>query len=175
MKFYSIIILSIILSSCFTSLPNNQYFNYNEVNHYYLNDINERSLKEINKREPKTESEKAMLDLYLGKNELNLKDSIKILDAIQSINYSEQKISFKNSQKLKKIFRDRQMRERYDYMCFREYRDILIFKHNDTIVGMAFICFKCDQAEIVGTEVNTLDFGQKGNYKKLHEILYEEQ
>lgn len=161
-----------IFNSCYTSRSNEQYFDYNKVEHYYLEETHEKGLMKINKKEPKTEEEKSMLDLYFGKDELQFSDSIKILNSIHLINYTKHDISVEDIHRLKKIFRNRQISESYDYMCFREYRDILVFKYNNSISGIALICFKCKQNEIIGTNINTLDFGQKGNYEKLQKILY---
>lgn len=167
-------LLLIFFSSCSRSsqLQKKAYFEFDNVEHYYLSKTSENNLKVIQSKETPSKDEKFMLDLYLGKHDFHLSDSTIILNVIHSMNYNKQTIPIEKNQRLKKIFRDREIKESYDYMCFREYRDVLVFTYKNSIKGIAFICFNCNQNEIIGSDVSTLDFGQKGNYQKLYELLY---
>jgi hypothetical protein len=56
--------------------------------------------------------------------------------------------------------------------CSPVYRDILIFKKNNRIVGTAKICFVCSRSVIAGTLQNTDAFGQSGDYERLYKLLH---
>ena len=51
------------------------------------------------------------------------------------------------------------------------YRDIIIFKNKGTTVGVAKICFRCDQSSIIGTIANTDEFGMSGDFDRLDKLL----
>ena len=72
------------------------------------------------------------------------------------------------------IFTEKKHAEYYEFACIPIFRDVLIFKNKSKVVGIAKICFTCNNSVIVGTNANTEEFGMSGDYEKLSEILYEE-
>ncbi|MCZ8170011.1 MAG: hypothetical protein O9297_07840 [Flavobacterium sp.] len=58
--------------------------------------------------------------------------------------------------------------------CIPVYRDILIFKKNEEVIGIAKICFDCKMLYIVGSNKkysNLVDFSE---FKKLNDLLKKE-
>lgn len=55
--------------------------------------------------------------------------------------------------------------------CYGFYTDILIFKKDDAIVGIAKFSFERIQAYFVGSQVDTKYFGSDGEFGKLKAIL----
>lgn len=55
--------------------------------------------------------------------------------------------------------------------CVEVFRNILIFRKNGKIIGIAKICFSCMKESITGTNAYTVNFGQVGDYYKLKNIL----
>lgn len=53
--------------------------------------------------------------------------------------------------------------------CLPIYRDIIIFKKNNKVSGIAKICFECGQHQFIG---NSLDDSNFYNYDGLEELLY---
>jgi hypothetical protein len=56
--------------------------------------------------------------------------------------------------------------------CSPVYRDILIFKKDKKITGIAQICFSCDQFYFVGNVIKSEGFGQYEELRKLKKVLY---
>lgn len=69
-------------------------------------------------------------------------------------------------------FCQRKHQESYAMTCIAVYRDILVFKKENKIIGTAKLCFSCDQNVITGTQHNTDEFGQSGDYAKLFKLLH---
>lgn len=57
--------------------------------------------------------------------------------------------------------------------CLPSYRDILIFKKNNSFVGISKICFECNQYYIFGNETYLLvdNFGSDEDFEALNKIL----
>jgi len=55
--------------------------------------------------------------------------------------------------------------------CIPMYRDIFVFKRNDSITGIAKVCFGCGVAHFYGTKVDTEGFGMRSELKKLEKII----
>jgi hypothetical protein len=56
--------------------------------------------------------------------------------------------------------------------CSPTFRDVLVFKKDDSIVGFAKICFGCRKIVLIGCEPPSAHFGQKGEYEKLYQTLH---
>jgi hypothetical protein len=52
---------------------------------------------------------------------------------------------------INEIFREKKHKNYDEPYCTPEYRDILIFKKHNNIVGLSKICFTCQQHYILGT------------------------
>lgn len=74
-------------------------------------------------------------------------------------------------EQIDKIFREKIVFNKIETACIPWYNDILIFKKKGEIVGIAKINFDCGTNIIIGTNANTENFGQEGDYEKLKELL----
>ncbi len=146
------------------------YFDFNEVEHYYL-DIDEDKIWEIEEKTQKTEKEEKQLELLIQYTPDKLSDTIYLKD-LEKIDFVKTEINSDKFESLNKIFCERQHKELIAMACIAVYRDILVFKKDNKIIGTAKICFDCDQNVITGTTLNTTEFGQSGDYGKLYKILH---
>jgi len=55
--------------------------------------------------------------------------------------------------------------------CGAVFRDVLVFYKNNEITGLAKLCFSCGHHVMVGTTINTMYFGQGGDYELLMRLL----
>ena len=116
-------------------------------------------------------NEKVLNEILTKYKPISLNDTI--LNYFQKYGFEKQKIDLSKFESVKDIFQLKK-HERLDlYRCLPVYRDILIFKNKNQIIGTAKICFSCDEHVISGTEIDTEYFGQSGEYKKLFKILDE--
>jgi hypothetical protein len=102
-----------------------------------------------------------------------LNDSV-FLTLINSNKFRKKIISEANIEKLKNtIFVKNTSFFREAYACAPIYRDILILKNKNKIVGIAKICMECKKYYFVGNQKNieTEDFGQNGEFDEIKEIF----
>lgn len=146
------------------------YFSFDNVEHYYL-DISEEKVWEIEERENKTDQEQKQLDLLIQDIPDKLSDTT-ILKDIEKIGFIKTEIPTDKFELLNRIFCERKHKEAYATACIAVYRDILVFKNENKIIGTTKVCFECDQSIITGTTLDTGEFGQSGDYGKLYKILH---
>jgi hypothetical protein len=146
------------------------YFNYDKVEHYFLN-IDESELWKINEKKKRSADENQQLELLIQRIPDTLSDTAALLN-IERIGFVRKEIPKSEFQKLDQIFCERKHKESISTACIAIYRDILVFRMHNEIVGTAKICFGCWKHVIAGTKQNTKDFGQSGDYSRLFRILH---
>ena len=146
------------------------YFMFVKVEHYFLK-IDEDKIWEMEEKANKTEKENRQLELLIQYTPDKLSDTIFVKD-LEKIDFVKTEIKADKFEQLNKIFCERKHKEAYAMACIAIYRDILVFKKDNKIIGTAKICFECDQNVITGTTLNTSEFGQSGDYGKLYKILH---
>ncbi|MCU7615714.1 hypothetical protein NZ698_00770 [Chryseobacterium sp. PBS4-4] len=144
------------------------FFNYDEIDHYKI---------EIDDAD----------DLYFDQNissidQLKYKviyqntpeniDDLDFLNFLNEIGYLKQKINSTDFNNIDNIFIEKPEEEMMTAGCIAIFRDILVFKKNNEVTGVAKICFSCHKYQIVGTETNTDNFGSNNDYSQLADILY---
>jgi len=146
------------------------FFDFNELIHYRI-EIDENKLLE------REEGDLTIIERL--QNDLIIMDKPEVVSDTSFISQLE-KIGFKKNivtktkfARINNIFSVKQPKESIAYSCIAVFRDILVFKKNNKVIGIAKICFSCDQNRIVGTKMETVNFGQDGDYSKLHKILNE--
>jgi len=145
------------------------FFEFNEVDHYAIK-ISEAEiweLGEIDSGQANYEFNRVLTYNYPDE----LKDTA-FLDRLKGMGYVKKAIPSEKHPQLDSLFSEKKHAEFYQFMCIPEYRDILVFKDNDKTVGLAKICFSCDESHILGAQANTKMFGMSGDYSKLWHVLY---
>ncbi len=164
-KSITIIILVFLCLSC-SQKKGEYFFDFDKVEYYSLN-IDEmelistldspRELTEIQKLEASIvfdDYPESILNTYFI-TEIGKYDFIKY--NVESIFHSE----------IKEIFKERCITQGEFTSCAKIYRDILIFKNDNRLAGICKICFECNDAYFLGTESNTINFGNNGEFSDL--------
>ncbi len=73
---------------------------------------------------------------------------------------------------LDELFAPKEVNDSVAYACKPVYRDILVFRKNGRIAGIAKVCFSCKKHLIVGAKGNTDNFGMNGDYERLQRLLH---
>lgn len=150
--------------------PCKPYFLFDEVEHYYL-DMEEDSIWEIEEKTEKTDKEIKQLELLIQYTPDKLADTAYLYE-LEKIDFVKADIGSNKFEKLRSIFCERKHKESIAMPCTAIYRDILVFKKDNRMIGIAKLCFDCDRYVISGTSLNTSDFGQSGDFQKLYDILH---
>ena len=146
------------------------YFsNFDEVEHYFIK-IDEHEIYPLLDN-LENEKNRALIDYILEDYPEDIEDS-SIIKNLNIAGYTSQPVDKSKHEALNNLFKKKKHEEVYALACIAEYRDILLFYSEQKLVGLAKICFSCDQHWIIGTEVNTANFGMSGDYRKLYELLY---
>lgn len=147
------------------------YFIFDHVEHYY-NDISEDALLEMLNRDHQSNQEERTLKMLTHDELQEIKDT-SLLNDIEELGFVRQNISALKIQKLIEIFCERNQQDGLFTSCLPVYRDIIVFKEKGKTIGVAKICFSCNQSVIIGSSRNTYSFGQNGEYTLLYELLHQ--
>jgi hypothetical protein len=146
------------------------YFQFDVVDHYLI-DIDESNLWAMEGKEHKTEKETIQLELLVQDTLEKLSDTA-ILKNIEKAGFGKKEVPANKFGELNEIFCERKHKEVLATTCIPVFRDILVFKQRNRTIGTAKICFDCSQSIIAGSQQNTDEFGQSGDYLKLRKLLY---
>lgn len=153
----------------FVTKYGNEYFKYDEIEFYHI-DFDENNILQLEENKNKSETDKLKFNLIIGDFPEKI-NQIEFLNSMEKISFIKKEIDKTKFPAINKIFIEKTVSESYDNACIAIYRDILVFKNKGKIIGFAKICFDCEQNIIIGTQYNTENFGQDGDYKNLKIIL----
>ena len=148
-----------------------QFFDYDEID-YYFNDYDEDKIGLLYDNQSKSELDSLRMGVVLGSIPKDISD-LSFIDKLDKIGYKKETVNKSKFSGIDKLFVEKTVEEIVATSCIYIYRDILIFKKNKKIIGTAKICFGCMAHEITGTNANTDNFGQNGDYEKLCDLLRE--
>ena len=162
MKKSTLLLLLIFgIASC-----NKNYFEFDEVVHY-KSQIPETNLYNDSLKSKEIRLQKAIL---LGNTPETINDTA-FISNLENIGFKKNDISVKNHDEVNKVFAEKIHFFNEMNACIPIYNDLLIFKRKSRVVGIAKVCFTCSDSQILGTQLNTKNFGQGGDFKKLENIL----
>ena len=149
------------------------YFDFDAVTHYRIA-VTESEISEVrDKNGQMPDSEQLWLDVIDLDLPQDISDSLFVYE-LEEIGFEKSIVPDEKHEDIKDLFREKGFDYGQEYwMCIAIYRDILVFRDNNAITGIAKICFECDQSQIVGTDLRTDNFGAFNSFQKLYKILYE--
>jgi len=170
-KRYSIILLLFVILSC-KSKEEKLFFDFDSVEYYALNKNKELEIKENNR----TGKKDSILNNILYSESPDKLDSDVFYKTINSTGFSKSKLSEKDIQYLRNdVFVEKCSLKMFEMMkaCAPEYRDILVFRKNNEISGIAKICLSCGQFYFISSkkEIQTENFGIEEEYKSLERVF----
>lgn len=145
------------------------YFNYDAIDYYHIN-MEENSIMALDTIPNRSKKDQLKLDILINKTPKDINDT-EFIKSLDKLGFKKSVIKAQNFKKINEIFIEKTVNENIEYACIPIYRDILIFKKQKKVIGIAKICFECHQKHIVGTNANTENFGQDGDYPKLLQVI----
>lgn len=146
-----------------------KFFEYDAID-YYSNDIDESKIGDLYDNQSKSEIDSFKMEIILGDIPKSISD-LDFIDKLAKVGYKKTQIDKSKFDSIDNLFVEKTVTENLATACIYVYRDILIFKKDDKVVGTAKICFDCMANQIHGTTANTENFGQEGDYERLEKIL----
>lgn len=172
MKKLMLLLCFLVLAGCDKEVRQQQsyFFEFDAVDHYKSLATNSEIRKLlISVITNKSDSLKG--NLLLDDYPYKLSDT-SFIGELKHIKFEKVIVSKGKLDTIRELFKDKKYKTYNFFACIAEYRDILIFRKNKKITGIAKICFGCGQHVIIGAKINTENFGQGGDYKKLRSLLY---
>jgi hypothetical protein len=142
-----------------------EYFDYDNID-YYFNNFDEGKVPELYDKQSDSGWDSLKMGIIVGWIPDDSSD-LTFISKLDSIGYTKSQVDKSKFKSINEVFTEKPVDEILATSCMPVYRDILVFKKSDKIVGVAKICFDCWTHEIVGTASNTVGFGQNGDYDSL--------
>lgn len=180
MKF-SIFKLLLILILFFSSsseidAQESHFFDFDQVDHYST-DISSQGISNIeyqrkkNSYEYKKISKKDALFLSILRNNYPEKIEEDFPEKLIKYGFKKNDIDKKLYPEINDIFSEKNCNDNLESLCIPTFRDILVFRKKNKIIGIAKICYSCHLATIIGTEKSIRNFGSCGDFIKLEKIM----
>ncbi len=174
MKLKFILPVIVILFSCNenkksttnTDLP---FFHFDKIEYYHPT-LTKKEFHSIIMNPNKTREEDALLQILTGNIPVSIKDTMFIKN-MEILNFKKDIIDPKLHSKISHLFSSREASQNISPSCQSDYKDILIFREKNTIVGMVKISFDCKRHQMIGERYNDSNFGKSGEYEELKKIL----
>jgi hypothetical protein len=163
-------LLGLILFGC--NSPDNEsrlFFNYDEID-YYFNNYDEEGLTELFDNRSRSELDSFRLGIILDDIPESIKDST-FIAKLQAIGYKKGLVNKSRFNEIDDLFSEKRVKKNISTKCIDIYRDILIFKKHNRLVGTVKVCFECMAHQITGSKYNTENFGEGGDYHRLETLL----
>ena len=145
------------------------FFDYDQIDYYSI-DIEEDKIKELDDNRNHSKADQYKYDVLIDETPTTLQD-LDFLNYLTTIGFSKKEIPSAEFDRINTIFVEKNVTDGYIMGCIPFFRDILVFKKKNTIIGIAKICFTCHQYRIIGTKADTKNFGMGDDYEKLRAIL----
>lgn len=167
MKYLLLAFLSLSLLSC--TPKKKEYFDFDQVDHYSII-VSDLEIMKINRDTLKSKLDSLKSKIVGYNTPVNISD-LSFIDKLEEMGFQKTSIDTSKFATIKNIFTEKEFISGESTSCEPYYRDILIFKKQNKVIGTAKLCFDCMKSQIHGTTANTKNFGDSGEFKKLEEIL----
>ncbi|UPZ16678.1 hypothetical protein [Flavobacterium humidisoli] len=144
------------------------FFDFDSVEYHSLNKDKEVEIVENNRKGVKD----SILNNIVYSEFPDKLDNNVFYKTINSTGFSKFKLSQKDVEYLRNdVFVEKFSLKMFELnkACAPEYRDILVFRKNNEISGIAKICLSCGQFYFIGSKkgIQTEDFGTEQDYESL--------
>lgn len=167
MKYIILAFLSLSLLSC--TPKKKEYFDFDQVDYYSIT-ISELEIMEINRDTLRSKLDSLKSEIVGYNTPVNMSD-LSFIDKLGEMGFKRTVIDTSRFAALKNIFKEKEFSSNEVTTCEPFYRDILIFKKQNKVIGTVKICFGCGESDIKGTTANTKNFGDNGEFRKLATLL----
>lgn len=182
MRFLTILIL---MMSCNTSAPQKadantqpdtqkivlgkKFFDYDAID-YYFYDFDEENINDLYSNQFKSLLDSFTIGVVLEDIPRDVHD-LEFIKYLPKIGYTKNSIDTSVFDNINQIFIEKFNTFNVATTCINIYRDVLIFKKHNQVIGTAKVCFSCMANQIKGSSAMTDNFGQEGDYGRLGDLL----
>lgn len=146
------------------------FFDFDEVSYFYNNYDATSEENKYDRYPSKHKVDKFKILTLFSYHPTNISD-IGFIDYLSKNGFVENKLDSTLFDQLNDIFVEKPANSHISNSCSPTFRDVLIFRKYNKVIGIVKICFQCNEAYFVGANHNTLHFGVFGEYEKLKLLL----
>lgn len=155
--YLGILLLSIGCNSNGVIEENNNFFDFDEVIHYSI-DFDEKEIDAITSEyDGRRKKQRVKIQVIVG-DLFNKMEDTSFLSELKYIGFTKNRIPEKFNSNIDDIFSESSIEDVAVSACEAIYRDAFVFKRRGMTIGLAKICFECNQAIVAGTDKNTYGF-----------------
>ena len=146
------------------------FFDFDHIDYYRSEIKDEYLLGDLREKLPKEEFEK-YYSVYSKDYPKNLDDE-QLETTLTQLEFKKIELDKKVYQDINEIYREKEMSSSLEAFCIPIYRDILIFKKNNSVVGISKVCFDCNMNYTLGSKTDVEIYNNSNDYEKLEKLLY---
>lgn len=146
------------------------YFQFDLIEHYSIEISFDEEMK-LMELDSLSKAELRLNDVLFQSQRTKLEDTVHLKN-LEEIGFVKRNVAISKFEAVNQLFCEKNHEELTSTACIQVYRDVLLFKRKGQIIGTVKVCFDCGDHVIAGVNVNTYDFGQEGDYRRLKTILY---
>ena len=140
-----------------------------KIDHYYL-DISDFSVYDIIRKDTIVKDQIKLSNLLAGNYPKTIAEPNFESDLLK-FHFVKTELTKEKKKEVENIFIQNDSLPSDVASCIPKYRDIFIFKRNNSIIGIAKICNGCGESQFLGTKVDTYTFGLPSELEKLYKII----
>ena len=145
------------------------FFIADKIDYYYL-DISDFSVYDILRKKRIVDDQIKLSSLLSGNYPQTISEPNFESDLLK-FNFVKTELTQEKKKEVEAIFTQNDSLSPDVASCIPKYRDIFIFKRNDSLIGIAKICNGCGESQFLGTKVDTHTFGLASELEKLYKIV----
>lgn len=145
------------------------FFTFDRVDHYHL-DIDRNGFDSIVRKEDKSRKEQALLQILQQNIPVSTIDTL-FIPNMGMLDFHQTLVDPKFHSELSRLFSVNKPAADTRTACEPIFKDVLIFRQKQKVIGVAKIAFDCDKHYIIGARYPSGGFGRDGEYAKLKAIL----
>ncbi|NMH27842.1 hypothetical protein [Flavobacterium silvaticum] len=178
MKKVLLLLLCVALSKCGqksnetnVTAGEQPFFTFDRVDYYHL-DIDRNGFDSIVRNENKSRKEQALLQILQQNIPVSTIDTL-FIPNMGMLDFHQTLIDPKHHVELAKLFSVNKPAPGTKTACEPIFKDVLIFRQKQKVIGVAKLSFDCDKSYIVGARYPSGGFGAGGEFAKLKQLLSE--
>lgn len=146
-----------------------KFFEYDAID-YYTIILGDAEVHPLSSNKSRSKLDSFKMGVIRGYIPNDIKD-LSFIDQLEKMGYQRTSIAPSKFKSMDSIFVEKTATNHEVYACIHVYRDILIFKKSNKVVGTAKICFHCMGQQIKGPKTNTRNFVQNEDFDRLETLL----
>lgn len=146
-----------------------KFFEYDAID-YYTIILGDSEVHPLSSNKSRSKLDSFKMGVIRGYIPNDIKD-LSFIDQLEKMGYQKTSIAPSKFKSMDSIFVEKTVSDNVAYACIHVYRDILIFKKSNKVVGTAKICFHCMGQQIKGPKTNSRNFVQNEDFDRLETLL----